>query len=256
MSKTPLNEALLEQLRVSARENARRDKSKTYLQWLDLLCGEHGFTYTSLKKRIEELEAQALAESLAAEDRMWKERLAKSRVWGVPPEIADQTLPLPVEDNTSVPWPHCFIESRLFSLTEFGPHRELSGPVFRMDGREMFFDGEELRVSSDQTLLIGFIMASRGARCGSIVQCSLADFEDTMGCRLTDLGIPMAHAEIERTLWRLSNCRLNFGDYNFDGPILAYADARRAPDHFGFAFNPAFANFYYPVLRILGQIFK
>ena len=46
------------------------------------------------------------------------------------------------------------------------------------------------------------------------------------------------------TLWRLRNCRLNFGDYNFDGPILAYADAHRAPDHFGFTFNPAFANFY------------
>ena len=256
MSQTPLNQELLEQLRMSAREKARRDKSRTYLQWLDLLCGEHGFTYTSLKKRIEELEAQALAEALAAEDRMWEERLARSRVWGVPPELADQTLPLPVEDNTHVPWPHSFIESRLFTLTESGPRRTLSGPVFRMDGHEMLFDGEELRISPDQTLLLGFIMASRGIRCGAIVQSSLADFEGVMGCSLPDLGIPMSHAEVERTLWRLSNCRLNFGDYDFDGPILAYADSRRAPNHFGFAFNPAFANFYYPFFRILGRIFK
>ena len=66
----------------------------------------------------------------------------------------------------------------------------------------------------------------------------------------------MSHEEVERVLWRLSNCHLTFADYDFDGPILAYADASKAPYHFGYAFNPAFANFFYPFLRILGKAFK
>lgn len=256
MSQTVLNQDFLEDLRRSAREKSRLDKSRTYLQWLDQLCGEFGFTYTSLKKRIEELEALLLAESLAADDQKWEERLARSRVWGSIPERVDQSLPLPVEDGFHAPWPHAFVESRLFSLTEFGPRRALSGPIFRTDGREMFYGGEELRISSDQILLMGLIMASRDVPCGAIVECSLINLERVMGFPLSEEENSMSHEEVERVLWRLSNCHLTFADYDFDGPILAYADARKNPEHFRYAFNPTFANFFYPFLRILGQVLK
>ncbi|WP_447982599.1 hypothetical protein [Achromobacter kerstersii] len=256
MSQTFLNQDFLEDLRRSAREKSRLDKSRTYLQWLDQLCGEFGFTYTSLKKRIEELEALLLAESLAADDQKWEERLARSRVWGSIPERVDQSLPLPVEDGFHAPWPHAFVESRLFSLTEFGPRRALSGPIFRTDGREMFYGGEELRISSDQILLMGLIMASRDVPCGAIVECSLSNLEQVMGSPLSDQGNPMSPTDVERTLWRLSNCHLRFSDYDFDGPILAYSDASKAPDNFLYVFNPAFANFFYPFLRVLGRVLK
>lgn len=265
VSETLFNQELLEQLRSSAweksrQDKSRQDKSRTYLQWLDLLCSKYGFTYPSLKKHIEELEAAVLAKSLAelfaVENAMWEKRLANSRVWGIAPALADQTWPLPVEDSTHVPWPTSFIECRLFSLAEAPPCRTLSGPIFRMDDQEMLFDGEELRLCHDQSLLMGFILISRETQCGAIVECSLQDLEGIMGCPMPDLGMPISYMEIERTLWRLSNCRLTFPEYGFDGPILAYADARRAPDHFRFAFNPAFANFYYPILKIFGAIFK
>lgn len=251
MTQTSPNQDLLEQLRQSARAMSRQDKSKTYLQWLDVLCAEHGFTYTSLKKRVEEIEAQALAESLAAEDRIWDSRLTASRVWGDVPKDSDQSIALPVKDDGNVPWPAGFIESRLFTLAEAGVRSSLSGPVFRMDGHEMLYDGEELRLVSDQTLLMAFILLSRGVKCGDVVVCSLPDLERAFGGALPTLGLPIAEKEIERTLWRLSNCRLTFDEYGFDGAILAYADARHAPERFGFAFAPAFINFFYPFMQFL-----
>lgn len=258
MSQTLFNQDLLEQLRSSAWKKSRQDKSRSYLQWLDLLCGEYGFTYTSLKKHIEELEAVAaaksLAEMLAAEDVMWDERLAKSRVWGklvAPPEV---TLPIPVEDEFHVPWPSCFVESRLFSLSEKVPRRTLTGPVYRMDGKAMLFDGEELRICHDQTLLMVLLMVSGKRLCGTLIECSLQAFETTLGSSLAEAG--MALHDIERTLWRLSNCRLIFEEYGFDGPLLAHADAGSAPTHFKFAFNPTFAHFYYPILKLFSRMQK
>lgn len=248
MSQTPLNQELLEQLRSSAWKKSRQDKSRSYLQWLDLLCGEYGFVYTSLKTHIEALEA---AELLATEDAMWKERLAKSRVWGKLAAPIEITLPIPVEDEFHVPWPNCFMESRLFSLTEKVPRRTLTGPVYRMDGKTMLFEGEELRICHDQTLLMAFIMASGKRPCGTLIECSLKAFEAILGSSMAGAG--MALHEIERTLWRLSNCRLIFEEYGFDGPLLAYADAGSAPTYFKFAFNPVFAHFYYPILKLFSR---
>lgn len=256
MSQTSFDQALLDQLRTSARERARKDKSKTYLQWLDELCSPYGFAYTSLKRRVEEIEAEAAAEAMCVEDRLWDKRLARSRVWGTTPDPTTQSLPLPVDDDVHVPWPTGFFECRLFSLTESGPRETLSGPVFRLDDKDMRYDGEELRISPDQTLLMGFITMSRGVHCGEVVVCSLADFESRMGGSLMEFGIPVSHGEIERTLWRLVNCRLVYPDVGFDGPILAYADTRRAPQSFSFAFNPKFANFYYPFLGFLDGLFE
>ncbi len=251
VSQTLFNQELLEQLRSSAWNKSREDKSRSYMQWLDLLCGEYGFVYTSLKTHIEALE---VAELLTAEDAMWKERLAKSRVWGTlvsPPEV---TLPIPVEDEFHVPWPSCFVESRLFSLSEKVPRRTLTGPVYRMDGKTMLFEGEELRICHDQTLLMVLLMVSGKKPCGALIECSLQAFETTLGSSLAEAG--MALHDIERTLWRLSNCRLIFEEYGFDGPLLVYADAGSVPAHFKFAFNPAFAHFYYPILKLFSRMQK
>ena len=256
MTCTSFDQALLAQLRMSARERARKDKSKTYLQWLDELCSSYGFAYTALKRRVEEIEAEAEAESLRVEDRLWHERLAASRVWGAIPDPATQSLPLPIDDDACVPWPAQFIECRLFLLTESGPRKTHTGPVFRLDGRDMNYDGEELRISPDQTLLMGFISMSRGLRCGEVVACSLAELERRMGGSLLEFGLPVSYVEIERTLWRLANCRLAFPDVGFGGQILAYADARHAPQSFSFAFNPKFANFYYPFLAFVDGLFE
>jgi len=94
----------------------------------------------------------------------------------------------------------------------------------------MRYDGQTLRISPDQTLLMGFITMSRRIRCGEVVACLLSELESRMGGSLLEFGIPVSHVEIERTLWRLVNCRLTFPDVGFDGSILAYADARHAPD--------------------------
>lgn len=258
MSQTLFNQELLEQLRSSAREKSRQDKSRSYLQWLDLLCGEYGFVYTSLKTHIEALEAEAaaksLAELLAAEDAMWNERFVQSRVWGKLVAPLEVTLPIPVEDEFHVPWPSCFVESRLFSLNEKVPRRTLTGPVYRMDGKTMLFEGEELRICHDQTLLMVFLMVSGKRPCGTLIECSLQAFEATLGSSLAEAG--MALHDIERTLWRLSNCRLIFEEYGFDGPLLVYADAGSVSTHFKFAFNPAFAHFYYPILKLFSRMQK
>lgn len=245
MSKSHFTQAFLEQVRAAAREKSRQDKSKSYLQWLDHLCGEHGFTYTSLKRRIEDLEVAQVA---AIEDDLWRTRLADCRVWGHLPAKEDHMPSLPVHDDGNVPWPGGFIESRLFSLASTGLRRMVSGPVYRMDGLPMSYEGEELRLCHDQTLLMAFVLVSRDAPCGALVRGSLQSLERVMGGPLTELGIPVSHVDIERSLWRLTNGLVTFHEYSFDGPLLAYADARRAPDYFEFAFNPDFAYFYYPLL--------
>ncbi|MEO3714091.1 hypothetical protein [Roseateles flavus] len=255
MSKPTLNQAFLDQLRLSAKDKARQDPSLSYMQWLDELCSELGFTYNSLRDRIKELEAQALAESLAAEDTMWVQRLALPRVWGSLPPATRQKFPLPLEGDRDVPWPNSLVTCSLFTVTEIGPRQAKSGPVFSLDDESMAYQGDELRVSCDQTLLMAFIMASRGMRCGALVSCSLESLEARMGCRLTELGMPIEVREIERTLWRLCHCRLEFAARRFDGPILAYVNATKAPAQFEYAFNPDFANFYFPILAILGSLF-
>jgi len=255
VSTQALNQALLDQLRLAAKIKARQDRSRSHMQWLDVLSAELGFTFNSLTERIKELEAQALAEAVDAEDERWMQRLEQSRVWGALPPTELHTLALPVEGDENVPWPHSLAACALFSLAESGARPAMSGPVYRLDGEVMAYEGDELRIDPDQTLLMAFIMASRGVRCGERVESSLASLEARMGCRLAELGMPIEVRELERTLWRLSNCRLEYNARRFDGPILAYVDATRAPDHFEYAFNPAFANFYYPFLAAFGAIF-
>lgn len=185
---------------------------------------------------------------------MWDDRFASSLVWGTRPAAGDQTLQFPEVGANHVPWPDCFVPSRLFSLWESGPREMRAGPVFHAEDMDILFEGEELAIMTDQTLLMAFIVASRGLRCGAVVECALRASQDG-GRHLPDLADSVAGFEIARTLWRLVNCRLVVDDYGFDGPILRYADASRAPEHMTFAFNPNFANFYYPILRIFGQSF-
>lgn len=225
-------------------------------KWLDHFCEPFGFTYTALKRRVETLEAEAESQALAQEDQTWRERLEKSLVWGALPTEREITLPLPDSGVSQVPWPNCFAGTCLFSVSETGPRAKCCGPVFNIDNREIHFEGEELTVSIDQTLLMAFIMAARGLRCGALVECGVYKSQADGGRCLPDVADTVAPIEITRTLWRLSNCRLAVDEYGFDGPVLAYADARRAPEHISFAFNPAFANFYFPNLLIFKQMFQ
>lgn len=252
MTQAPITRELLEQIRQSAWEKSRQDKSRSHHQWLDHLCGPYGYTYTALREHVAKLEEAALAQAMAAEDRIWNERFASSLSWGTRPHAGDQTLLFPEADANHVPWPNCFVPSRLFSLRESGPREMRSGPVFHMEGVEIIYEGEELAIMTDQTLLMALIVASRGVRCGAVVECALHEPQGG-GRHLPDLVDSVAGFEIARTLWRLVHCRLVLNDYGFDGPILSYADASRAPDHMAFAFNPDFANFYYPILRIFGK---
>lgn len=253
MSHLPVSRELLEQIRRSAREKSLKDKSMSHHKWLDHFCSPFGYSYTALKRHVEELEAEALAQAMTDENRIWDERLASSLIWGTQPGAREITLPVPDQGANLISWPRCLTGSRLFSLREAGPRTTLCGPVFHMEGLEIVFEGEELTLMTDQTLLMAFIMAARGQRCGALVACGVYKPQAAGGRCLPDLADSIAPAEIARTLWRLTNCRLTIDDYGFDGPILAYADARWAPEHITFAFNPAFANFYYPILRFFNR---
>ena len=254
MSHIVLNQQLLENLKREAKRKKRSDPSSSYNKWLDVLSSQHGFaTYNSLKRRVEELEQQAHDEELAAEEKQWAKRFEETLVWGSAGdrqnEIAE-TLPLPVAEG-SVPWPNCFSGSSLFTCAD-GPRRQCNGPVFTMDGPEMHFRGEELRVADDHTVLMALISVAGKHPCGRVVEFSTDDLDKAVGRPLPKWGIPVHYKAIARTLWRLSHSELAVDEFKFKGPILSYADARQQPGHFAVRFNPKFANFYYPILTIFG----
>lgn len=244
MSASNVTVELLKQLRRVARSKSRQDKSKTFLQWLDHLCRAHGGTYTSLKRRVEELAQLAHANALAEEDRIWMARLAESRVWGAVPSEESQGWPLPPHELGTVPWPHCFATSNLFGVGEYGPKVVVAESLLSLDEHAMTFHGERLRVHPDQTFFMAFILKAGSAPCGELFELSMPDLEATLGCSLSKRGMPIEPASIERTLWRLTNCRLTCPEFQFDGPLLTYADARQAPDLIRFALHPALGNFF------------
>jgi hypothetical protein len=252
MSHTLLNQQLLESLKRSAKKKKRDDPSLSHSQWLDALSAEHGYaTFSSLKRRVEELEQQAHDAALAVEDEQWAKRFEEPMVWG---RIADgrgelgETLPLPVSAG-SVPWVNCFSGSSLFTCAD-GPRRQLDGPLYTFGSPEMHFQGEELRVADDQTIFMALISATGQLPCGRLVEFSTEDLDKAIGLPLPEFGIPVEYDAIARTLWRLVHCELTVSEFKFKGPLLSYADARRAPGHFAIRFNPDFANFYYPVLAL------
>lgn len=192
------------------------------------------------------LGASILAEARKAESDLWEERLAKSRIWGElgPDNHVEVTIPLPMQGHRIL-WPRCFAVSSLFSANE-GPRKQLSGQPFSLDGLKMHYRGEELRVATDQTLLMAMMFVAGKHPCGSLIEIALNQLETALGSPLPKLGMPIAYYEIARTLWRLANCVLTVDAYRFEGPILTFVDAREAPQCIRLRFNPDFARLFYP----------
>jgi hypothetical protein len=253
MSHILLNQQLLEMLKRNAKKLKRDAPSLSHNQWLDVLSSQHGYaTFNSLKRRVEELEQQALDEALAAEEELWAKRLEEPMVWGKhsdDPAGHFETIPLPVSVG-SVVWPNCFSGSNIFTCAD-GPRRQLDGPLYTFDGPEMHFQGEELRVADDETIFMALISATGQHPCGRMVEFSTEDLDKALGRPLPDCGMPVQYDAIARTLWRLVHCELTVSEFAFKGPLLSYADARQAPRHFAVRFNPDFANFFYPFLALL-----
>jgi len=255
MSNIALNQQLLENLKREAKKKKRENPSLTHNQWLDVLSAQYGYaTYNSLKRRVEEIEQQARDQDVAAEEEQWAKRFEEPLVWGSVTghgrNALDETFPLPVADG-SVPWPNCFCGSSLFTCAN-GPRRQFDGPVYTVDGPEMHFQGEELRVGDDETILMALISVAGKLPCGRLVEFSTDDLDKAVGLPLPDWGMPVQYNAIARTLWRLTHSELTVSEFKFRGPILSYADARQQPGHFAIRFNPNFANFFHPVLMLLG----
>lgn len=252
MSHTTLNHQLLESIKRDAKKKTRHDPSLSYNQWLNALSAQYGYaTFSSLKRRVEELEQEARDAALAEEDALWARRFEKPMVWGTLSDEGGglgQTFPLPVEDD-SVVWPDCFAGSSLFSCGE-GPRRQLDGALRVLDATEMYFSGEELRVGEDQAIFMVLISSVGRQPCGQLVEFSTADLDQVAGLPLPEWGIPVQYEAIARTLWRLVHCELTVNKFRFKGPLLSYADARRAPQRFAVRFNPDFANFFYAALAL------
>lgn len=234
----------LEGLRTRARLASRADSSRTYLQWLDHLSEEYGFTYTALKRKIESLDARLCG----YEDEKWRTRLDGKRCWGRVPYRWEQTWPIPTVPAGEVAWVDAFAESALFTVNE-GPRRELAGTVFRLDQLSMQYYGEELRVDSDQPVLMALTGIASGTRCGQVIEASHAQLSEMYGCELDEM-FAEGPLTVQQVLWRLSNSRLVFDKFSFDGPLLSFVAIRPCKTRYRIAFNPAFANFYYPVLRL------
>jgi hypothetical protein len=254
MSHVDFNQQFLDSLKRDAKRKKREDPSLSYNQWLDVLSSQYGFaTYNSLKRRVGEIEQQVLDEAVAAEEAEWANRFKEPMVWGSVAGVSGielgETYPLPVVEG-SVPWPICFAGSSLFTCAD-GPRRHFHGPLFTMAGDPaMLFQGEELRVADDHTVLQALICSVGVYPCGRLVEFTKEDLDNAVGLPLPQWGIPLQYEAIARSLWRLAHCELSINQYGFSGPILSYADARQAPNIFAVRFNPAFANFFYPVLQL------
>jgi len=256
MSHVVLNQELLESLKREAKRKKREDSSLSYNQWLNALCSQYGYaTFQSLKRRVEEIKQEKRDQELAEEDSQWAKRFEESLVWG---SVAgkeqndfDETFPLPAFDGDNVPWPNCFRGPGLFTCSD-GPRRQLDGLLWRIDGPEMQFRGEELRLVDDQMILAVLIAVAGRFPCGRLVEFSADDLDQAAGRPLPEWGLPVQYDMIARSLWRFANSELTVNEFKFKGPILYYADARRQPRQFAIRFNPKFANFFHPILRLLG----
>lgn len=251
MSHPSLNQQTLIDLRRDAKKWSREDPTKTYNQWLNFLCADRfGFaTFDSLKRRVEAIERE---EAEREERELWLQRFASPMVWSGhwdAENSLEETWPLPVVEG-SVCWPNCFACSSLFTCGE-GPRRQIDGQVFSLDGPKVRYYGEELRVETDETILMSLISIAGKQPCGRLVEFSCGELDDAIGLPLPEWGMPVQYEEIARTLWRLTHSKLVVENFKFDGPILIHADARRHPERFAIRVNPAFAHFYYPVLTLL-----
>lgn|GEM_PF-4726168 len=236
----------LKALRAQARLTSRTDASRTYLQWLDHLSKQYGFTYTALKRKIEELAAQG--QLCGFEDEKWRARLCGKRSWGCVPQRWERSWQIPSVPAGRIAWVDAFAESALFTVNA-GPRRELAGTVFRLDEMSMLYYGEELRADSDQPVLMALTGIASGARCGQVVEASDDQLSRIYGRGLNEMFSEGA-LTVQQALWRLSNSRLVFDKFGFDGPLLSFIAIRPCQTKYRIAFNPAFANFYYPALRM------
>jgi hypothetical protein len=114
----------------------------------------------------------------------------------------------------------------------------------------MLFQGEELRVGDDETILMALISVAGKHPCGRLVEFSVEDLDKAAGTPLPEWGMPVQYDAIARTLWRLAHCQLTVSQFKFKGPILSFADARQTPARFAIRFHPSFVNFYYPALAL------
>ena len=126
-----------------------------------------------------------------------------------------------------------------------GRREQYSGWIPSFGEPTTHYQGEELRISSDDAIFSGLVMGSREKFIGEVISLSLENFEAGMGCRLEDLGMPVSPAEIARTLWRLTHSVVSVPSVGFDGPLLKYADTSHAPGIFHYRFNPEIARLYY-----------
>jgi hypothetical protein len=192
----------------------------------------YGFTFASAKQYLEE--------------KVWDEKFQGRRVWGSPPSKKNYKRAFTETDRSEVAWSNCLNGCALFSVSESSFRASRSGPVFNVDQAEISYEGEELRVEQDQILLMGLITLSRGKPCGITLEFTLKMLEQEIGHPIPAFRVKKNDKEIERSLWRLANCRLIMPAFGFDGPFLSYADVSQSPQHYRCAFNPSFSCLHHP----------
>lgn len=281
--KREINRELVEHLKRQAKQYAKRRRKTsapghdserlTYMQWLDKLCAEYGFTYTGLRQHVSDNEAAA---NKAANADLWRQRLTRPWRWGTlcenPGQAPRESLELPPSPDGTLPWPHCLVGSDLFNHTE-GPRRMRCGPLFVLgtparkdpadvaalgaiqqlfllseEAAEMFYEGEALGHATDGMLLKALIMIAGREPCGRLCRVKLDRLNAMLDGPLFRKGIA-EDGGLERSLWRLTNCTLEVPAYGYDGPLLAYADATGFPDELVFRLPPDFI-FLYSLLRL------
>jgi hypothetical protein len=243
--KSPANKKLLSEIRSKAKAKSKIDKSLSYVAWLNLYSKPYGVTtYKALK---EHLAAQERKQFAKEEEVIWYERLSQPRPWdrsnSVRPGSPSVTMAIPGNNGADVPWPSLLCGSHLFT---FGIElrRNFDEDICTTDDETFHYQGEELFMSPDQTVLMALILLSKGVACGNTIEFSLQDFENSLGCKLEELGMPFHYEEIERSLWRLTHCTLTVESKSFKGPFLIYADTRKSPDSYQVKINPELIKLY------------
>jgi len=259
MKQVQLSLALLDQVKAEAKQLERSDKSKSYVEWLNVLAQKYGVhTFEALNKKLKE---QLQKDASKAETLIWNARYSEDGLlWGtLGPGGQDnclESMALPVT-GSNVPWPHCFSENALFSPAE-GPRSQIDGELKTLFGStEVFYQGEQLSVGGDQTVLMAIMTFSGKHRCGRLLEFSVADLEASIGCKFSEMGMPLVIDEISRSLWRLTHCNLRVDDFEFSGPILVFSDTRKPSEKYRVRINPDFYNFFSPLhmLKLKGLIF-
>jgi hypothetical protein len=237
---------LLDELRANAKKLSKEDKTKSYVEWLNYLSRPYGVsTFQKLKQKAEELERIANKSVIEEEEKIiWQLRLSEPAPWGtlkpIGPEKYLETIGLPNHDEKHVPWPHCF--GGLFNCA-ISSRKQIDKKIFSFDDFDIHYIGEELRVATDQFVLMALIMLSGKIPCGRLFKFSLQDIEAACGLQLDEIGMPMHFREIERTLWRLTHCEFRY-ESAFSGSILVFADTQQAPEKYRVRFNPALPNLF------------